>query len=60
MIAEISAAGVTSNAGLNTGEPSGAVAWAPTRRTSAPTRSSSGMGAPEGSAGTSVDYGAAT
>src|SRR2546430_13102546 len=39
MIAVMSEAGVTSNAGLNTGDSAGAVCWAPTPRTSAGSRS---------------------
>src|SRR5439155_151473 len=60
MMAEISVAGVTSNAGLYTGEPSGAVACAPTRRTSPASRSSIGMWAPEGSVGRAADAGRGT
>src|SRR5207244_10047233 len=59
MIAAISEAGVTSNAGLKTGDSSGAVCCAPTRRTSEASRSSIGMRAPDGSAGSIVENGAA-
>src|SRR2546430_7579281 len=51
MIAVMSEAGVTSNAGLNTGDSAGAVCWAPTPRTSAGSRSSIGMCSPEASVG---------
>src|SRR5439155_188959 len=52
--------GVTSNAGLNTGDVAGGVCWAPTRRTSAGSRSSIGICSPDASAGSIVENGAAT
>src|SRR5207247_2417641 len=60
MIAVMSAAGVTSNAGLNTDDAAGAVCWAPTPRTSAGSRSSIGIASPDGSVGSIVENGAAT
>src|SRR2546430_16281411 len=60
MIAVMSEAGVTSNAGLNTGDSAGAVCWAPTPRTPAGTRPPLGMGPPEARAGAIVENGAAT
>src|SRR5213593_277197 len=60
MIAAMSRAGVTSKAGLNTGDAFGAVCCVPTRRTSDASRSSIGISAPEASAGSIVENGAAT
>src|SRR3989454_1651997 len=60
MIAAMSRAGVTSKAGLNTGDAPGAVCCVPTRRTSDASRSSIGISAPEASAGSIVENGAAT
>ena len=59
MMAEMSVAGVTSKAGLNTGELSGAVRCPATRRTYTPSRSSMGIASPDGTEGSMVEKGAA-